>query len=127
MIDLLTILQGKYDKTLEGTWYQKNQPTVQDAGQPFDYEIIDPRSRAYQMMFSNIEGTAGVMTIKTNDPYEWKEKTFVVLQDERLYIIESIREDLGKVDKEAYRLLKDVVGVEYALRLIEVDNPYGLK
>ena len=127
MIDLLTILQGKYDKTLEGTWYQKNQPTAQDAGQPFDYEIADPKSRAYQMMFSNMEGSANILATKTNDPYEWKEKTFVVLQDGKLYIIESIREDMEEVNKEAYRVLKDVVGIEYVLRLLEVDNPYKLK
>jgi predicted phosphatase len=127
MLDFLDIINGKIDKTLEGTWYQKNQPSPQDAGQPFDYEIIDPKSRSYQMLIGNLSGTGNVLVIKTNDPYEWKEKTFVALQDERLYIIESIREDLENVNKEAFRLLKDVIGIEYILRLIEVDNPYGLK
>ena len=126
MFDFLDLLNGKFDKTLEGTWYQKNQPTT-EGGLLFDYEIIDGKSKSYQMLFGNVEGTSNITTIKTNDPYEWRENTFVVLQDGKLYTIESIREDLGKVDKEAFRLLKDVVGVEYVLRLLEIDNPYNLK
>jgi hypothetical protein len=126
-MDFLDLLNGKFDKTLEGAWYLKNQPNINDSGKPFDYEIIDGNSRSYQMLFGNVQGASNIATIKTNEPYEWRENTFVVLQDGKLYSIESIREDLGKVDKEAYRLLKDVVGVEYVLRLIEIDNPYNLK
>lgn len=126
-MDFLDLLNGKFDKTLEGTWYIKKQMTPQTVGQPFDYEILEPNSRSYQMIIGNLAGSGNTLSIKTSDDYEWKEKTFVVLQDSKMYIIESIREDLGNVNKEAFRMLKDVVGIEYVLGLIEVDNPYGLK
>ncbi len=127
MFDLLSLLQGKGDKTLTGSYYADIPLKHTSVSQPFDYEILEPSSRAYQMLIGNIEGHSNIIAIKTNDPYNYQPKEHIVLQDGKLYVIESIREDISKASKEAFRNFKEIVGVEYILRLIEVENPYGLK
>ena len=123
MIDLLTIMQGRYNKTLLGKYY----PTQTDTAIPFDYEIIDPKSKQYttngNLTFNNFNDTI----IKTNDPLEWAINGYVALQTGGLYQITQIREDLGDVSKQAYRAVNLALGVEYVLTLIQVDNPYNLK
>jgi hypothetical protein len=123
MIDLLTIMQGRYNKTLLGNYY----PTQTDTAIPFDYEIIDSKGKDYRTVSNLTVNEYGYTTVKTNDPLEWKIGGFVTLQTGGLYLIEQIREDQGSVSKQAYRNVALALGVEYVLRLTEVDNPRGLR
>lgn len=128
MITLLTILQGRYDKTLLGTYY----PTQQDPGVPFDYEIIDAKTVDFDTIQNLSVSQFGTTAIKSNDPF-WqdimreKKKGFVALQTGGLFETTQIREDLGKVSKQAYRTQVIPLSVEYAIGLVEVDNPFNLK
>ena len=123
MIDKLTIYQGRYNNTLLGNYY----PTKNETAIPFDYEIIDPREKQYttnsNITFNDYNNTI----VKTNDPLEWKVGAYVVLQSGEMYQITAVREDLGNVSKQAYRSLRYVLGVDYVLTLIQVDNPYNLR
>lgn len=123
MIDILTIMQGRYNNTLLGNYY----PTQTDTAIPFDYEIITPNEKQYTTQSNITFNQYGNITVKTNDPLEWKVNGFVVLQTGEMYQINAIREDLGQVSKQSYRALKYALGVEYVLTLIQVDNLYDLK
>jgi hypothetical protein len=128
MIDLIDILTGKLDKTFTGTYYPRLPRIPQDFGEPFDYEIVDPQERHYQMIFGNVEGSdTATLTIKTNDPLSYKVNGYISTEDGGFYVIESIREDRGKASKEASRYFARVPGVEWVLRLISHDNPMQLK
>jgi len=128
MIDLLTILQGRYNNTLLGTYY----PTQQDPGVPFDYEIIDPNAVDFDTIQNLGVSKFSTTAIKSNDPF-WvdvmhlNQKGYVALQTGGLFEITQIREDLGKVSKQAYRTQVIPLNVDFAIRLVEVDNPFNLK
>lgn len=128
MIDFLTILQGNYMNTLLGTYY----PTQQDPGAPFDYEIIDGKTVDFETAQNLSVSQFGTTTIKSNDPF-WhdimrlNQKGYVALQTGGLYEITQIREDTGKTSKQAFRTQTIPLGIEYVIRLVEVDNPYNLK
>lgn len=128
MIDLLTILQGRYNNTLLGTYY----PTQQDPGVPFDYETIDPNVVDFDTLQNLGVSKFSTTAIKSNDPF-WvdvmhlNQKGYVALQTGGLFEITQIREDLGKVSKQAYRTQVIPLNVDFAIRLVEVDNPFNLK
>mgnify|MGYP003317852402 CR=1 FL=1 len=127
MFDLLSLLQGRGEKTLSGSYYPKTPLSANMVSQPFDYEIIDGNSRRYQMITGNLKVDANACVISTKDDLEWKTNANVVLQNGKMYVIESIREDLQDVDKNSYRLHSNSYDMEYVLSLIEIDNVWGLK
>ncbi len=128
MFDLVDMLEGKFDKTFTGTYYERLPKTPQDYGIPLDYEIIDPTERHYQMLFGNIDGNnIASLGIKTNDPLGYKINGYIATEDGAFYTIESVREDRGRASKEASRYFKEVTGVEWVLRLISHDNPMQLQ
>ena len=128
MIDLLTILQGRFNNTLLGTYY----PTQQDVGVPFDYEILDPNVVDFDTIQNLGVSKFSTTAIKSNDPF-WddvmhlNQKGYVALQTGGLFEITQIREDLGKVSKQAFRTQVMPLHVDFAIRLVEVDNPFNLK
>jgi hypothetical protein len=129
MIDLLTIFEGRYFQTETGTYYEEfpSEPSV--SGVPFDYEHINPQERRYQMLFGNVSNNEGIITaIKTKDPLKWNIDTgYIALQDGTFYSIESVMKDYQSANKEAFRLLADVAGVEYVIRLVSQSNPFNLR
>lgn len=114
--------------TLLGTYY----PTQQDVGVPFDYEIIDGKTVDFDTIRNLGVSQFSTTTIKTTDPF-WNEveklskKGYVALQTGGLYEISQIREEMGRTSKQALRTQTIPLGVEYVIRLVEVDNPYNLK
>jgi hypothetical protein len=52
---------------------------------------------------------------------------YIALQDGTFYSIESVIKDYQSANKEAFRLLADVAGVEYVIRLVSQSNPFNLR
>lgn len=129
MIDLLTIFDGRYFQTETGTYYEEFPQTPDTVGVPFDYEHINPQEKRYQMLFGNVSNNEGIITaIKTKDPLKWNIDTgYIALQDGTFYSIESVMKDYQSANKEAFRLLADVAGVEYVIRLVSQSNPFNLR
>jgi hypothetical protein len=129
MIDLLTIFDGRYFQTETGTYYEQYPDSLDVEGVPFDYEHIDPQDKRYQMIFANVSNNNGIITaIKTKDPLNWDiDKGYIALQDGTFYSIESVSKDYNSASKEAFRLLADVTGVEYIIRLVSQANPFELR
>lgn len=137
-MDFLDIMEGKYAKTHTGRYFERLPDTVTypatiediynlSEGQDFDYEVVDPTAWRYKTLISNLEDTqAADATIKTCEALVWKVKKHVVLDTGRLMLIISVTEDVSAVEREAARLMPVPIGTEYILRLIEVENPWGL-
>ena len=127
MLDLISLLQGKYEKALVGTYYKELPLSSENVGVKFDYEITEQCESKNQMLLGNIASQSKSVTVKTNDSLDFKVKGYVALDDGSFYVIESIKENTEKANAEALRLLNSAVCTEYELKLTEHDNPWGLK
>ena len=134
-MDFLDILQGRYNQTQTGMFYKnipENTPAedgvARDAAIPFDYEYIDVESRAYKQLISNLtDETAGTTAIKTKEALQWQRGRYVVLMDGGLYRIVGVDTDRTKARREALALFPYPINNEYILRLVEIDNPRGIR
>lgn len=136
-MDILDIYNGRYYNTYSGTYYKRlPSPTLYtsiddlynlEAGVFIDYEILDPASREYRTIISNLIDTDTMnVAIKTRDIEDYRSGEFIVLEDGRLYKIISVTEDTSAASREAARLFPVPLGTEYILRLLEIENPRGV-
>ena len=97
-------------------------------GKPFDYDQVDPKSKGYQMVFGTIDASDTAYTaIKTKKNLGFKVRDVVVLADGTAYAIESVAIDYGaKREKQSFRILATPAGVDFVLRIKEIENPWRL-
>ena len=121
MLDLMDILEGRFEQTYPGTYYVKKPRAV------LNYEFIDPTSYHYRSILGNMTDTTSIIcAIKTKDNYDYKIGGYIVLSDGRLCTINAVTQDTSKTAKQARRMFPIPLGTEFIIRLIEVDNPRGL-
>jgi hypothetical protein len=136
-MDYLDLMQGKYFQLQCGKYYKKipaaqipSNDTIQDpdtVGVPFDYETLDPTEWHYKQLLQNlIEAQAATVTIKTKARLDWRNNGFISAMDGHLYKIISVTEDVRSATHEARALFAVPVGAEYVIRLVEIDNPWGI-
>ena len=132
-MDILDILEGRFDKTFTGRYYKK-LPSASTAktGESFfyfDYQMVDPYSYQYVKLIGNIVATdAANLTVKTKSSEISRQSVgkHVALQDGRLYLITSVTEDFRTASAEAARLIVVPTGADKIIRLKEVDDPFGI-
>lgn len=128
MFDLLDVLQGRYNYVFTGTHFSARPTDIDAEGAYFDYESVDPTEWHYQKLFGNLLNNDGsTTTIKSNDDMAWAVGQYVALQDDKLFKISSVLKDYRAANKETFRFLKNVPQTDYVIRLVEVDNPWGVK
>lgn len=128
MRDFLDFLHIQDEEVLSGTYYARLPITSQDAGEPFQYDIVDDNDKTYSLLLNSIQTEQSIQTIKTSDASGFKVKGYIVTQDGALWQITGIIKKPSKPDnKQALRILTETVESEYIIRLIQVDNPMGLK
>ena len=136
-MDYLDLMQGKFYQLETGKYYKKlptakvpGDSTVQDpdtVGIPFDYETLDPTEWHYKQLLSNIIDAQGAtVTIKTKSALEWRNNGYIVAMSGNLYRIISVTEDVRAASPEARALFAIPVGTDFVIRLVEVDNPWGI-
>ena len=125
---LLDIVAPHARFTARGSYY-KEEPEHEELGaQTFDYEYIDPLSKTFRRLYGNYQSfTAGELAIRTRDRLEWKVNAFVVTSDGAMYVITDIQQDFSSAPKQAFRIAGMPVGVEWVLRLVPYQNPWGIK
>jgi hypothetical protein len=127
-MDFLDFLTIKDEEVLTGTYYNRRPKTIEDVGISFQYDIVDEKDETYSKLLDAIETTKALQTIKTNDLCGFKVKSYVITQTGELWQITGIVKRVVKPEnKQALRVLKTTVETEYVIRLIEVENPWGLK
>ena len=128
MYDLLDMLHGKANYIMTGCYFPHMPYSPEDEHSMFDYEHVYVTEWHYQKLFGNLINTDGATaTIRTNDDLGAKIGQFISLQDEKLYKISSVMKDYQSTNKEAFRFLKDVPQIDYIIRLVEIDNPWGIQ
>lgn len=94
--------------------------------QQFKYEYVNPYSNTYRRLFSNIQGVAGEVAIRTGDQLKFAVNGIVVTQDGHAFKILQIEKDYQAANKQVMRILGTPLSTQYVLRLIGVDNPWGI-
>ncbi len=137
-MDFLDVLNGRYDKTHTGRYFERLPEAISyptsitelyglAVGEDVDYEFIDPTEWRYKTLLGNLkEARSATTTIKTRDVKEYKNNAYILLDTGRLCEIISVIEDVSSATSEAARLFPIPIGTEYVLRLVEVENPWGL-
>ena len=126
--DLLNFIIPQSDEVLKGIYYSKIPKTPNDSGVEFRYDIVDESDRSYAKILDNLVTEQAIQTIKTNDVCDFKIKGYIVAQDGEFWQITGIVKRLViKESKHALRLIKETPSTEYVIRLIGVENPWGLR
>lgn len=128
-MDKLDIYAGRLMRTHAGKYYDKTPDTAGIVPQPFDYEVVDMASYRYKQLFGNLmDNTTCTAAIRTNDPRAYKVGGFVLDDRGRLFTVVSVTEDTASVESEqVFRYFPVAAGTDYILRLVEKENPWGLK
>lgn len=94
--------------------------------QQFNYEYVNPFSNTYRRLFSNIQGVAGEVAIRTDDQLKFKINGIVITQDGQSFKIIQVEKDYQSANKQAMRVLGTPISTEYVLRLVSINNPWGV-
>ena len=114
--------------TARGSYYKHEPNDLTEGAQPFNYEYIDPLSKTFRRLYGNYQSfSAGELAIRTRDRLEWKVNAFVETSDGAMYVITDIQQDFSSAPKQAFRIAGMPVGVEWVLRLMPYQNPWGIK
>ncbi len=124
--DILDILNPKTRFTATANYYPEPVNGLEVGAQQFNYEYVNPFSNTYRRLFANIQGTAGEVALRTDDQIAYKINGIVVTQDGQAFKIIQVEKDYQAANKQAMRVLGTPISTEYVLRLVSVDNPWGI-
>lgn len=126
--DTLDLMNPKPDYTHTGTYYADRPDSPAVGGTEFNYKPVNPYSKTWRAIFSNMQAEARETAIETDDHCNFKTGGgYVSLQDGCLYAIQQVMADETRAPKQAFRIFGIAVGTTYLLRLMQVDNPWGVK
>ena len=126
-MDFTELLNEKDREPMTALFYCKRPVNPSDNAITFRYERINPRSRVYATLARNIRADSETYMIKTNDACGFNIGGYVSTQDGTFWQIEEILHDeQTKGAEESLLLFKTAVGTEYSMRLVKVQNPWGI-
>lgn len=136
-MNYIDIISGRANETFSGGRYYAELPLpnnefsagVQESGAPlkFTYEYVNPDERRYTSVLANVISQDGAdTTVKTRAPHEFMPNSYVTLRDGKLYQIRSVVIDTTDIPKQAARILLLPRGTAKILRLLRIDDPWGI-
>ncbi len=125
--DILDLLTPKPRFTATASYLPEPINSTDVGAVQFNYEYVNPVSQSYRRLFGNIQSVAGEVAIRTNDQLPYKVGGTVITQDGKTFEILQIEEDYQAANKQAMRVVGVPLSTEYVMRLVMVDNPWGVK
>lgn len=127
-MDWLDIAKPAAHFTAKAKYYEETVDDPSDGGQVFHYEYVDPLSHTYRRLFGNIQSTdtEGETAIRTNDALPYHRGAYIVFPDGRTFQIIQMSKDFQAAPKQAQRLFPTPVGTQYVVRMVQVENPWGV-
>ncbi len=125
--DILDILNPKERFTLTGKYYAERPDSPDIGAQEFNYEYVDPYTKTWRTLFGNIQASAGETAIRTDDQIKFKINGIVITQDRQAFKIIQIEKDYQAANKQVMRIFGTPVSTQYVIRLVSVDNPWGIE
>ena len=125
-MDFLDLVQKRDNEVFNGKYFKDRPKTPLDMAQLFKYDVVDPNDKSYAKVLDNLQADRGTHAIKTNTYCGFKVNGYVITHDGLLWQVASVTKTPSK-NKQAYRYLTRAVGEEFLVRLLEVQNPWGLE
>lgn len=128
IFDSMDLMNPKSRFTASGSYYEECFDSPDEGAQAFNYEYVDPLSRTYRRLYGNIQAfQAGECAIRTGDQLKFKVNGIVITQDGQCFKIIQAAKDYQAAPKQVLRLFGTPVSVQYVLRMVTVDNPWGIR
>lgn len=126
MNDILDLLNPKSKFPNTGKYYKERPLSPDDGAEQFNYGYESRYSNTFRRLFANVQGIEGQTVIRTDDQCSFKVRGFIVTQDGKAFEILQAEKDYQAAQQQAMRLFGTPVSTEYVLRLMEIDNPWGI-
>ena len=125
--DILDVMNPKQRFTATANYFAEPLNSPEIGAKQFNYEYVNPLSNTYRRLFANIQGTAGEVAIRTDDQLKFKINGIIKTQDGRTFKILQVETDYQAANKQVMRLLGTPVSTQYVIRLVSVDDPWGIQ
>ena len=127
MSGFLDFLTPKDDEYMTGYYYERRPVSPDDGREKFFYSRLDPYSKVFDTALGQLRIDRETYSLKTRTGLNWKVKGYVSAQDGRFFqITEVLENNQPRGSEEVLRLFKRAPETEYTVRMIKVDNPWGI-
>lgn len=125
-LDFLNPNKGKF--RVPATYYENTVDSPDDGGQSFCFDYVDPASKTYRTLFGNITSDRDnqEVAIRTNADLPFHLASYIVFPNGDCYQIVQCMKDYSHVEKEAFSMWKNPIGIEYVIRMVQIPNPWGI-
>lgn len=121
----LFFLSDTSEETLTGVFYKTRPNYVNDGGITFKYKQLDPNSRVFDKVLSEIRADSARYAIKTNDACGFNIGGYIVTQNGEFWeITEVVTNEEERTTKNALRWFKRVSNSEISVRMIKISDLY---
>ncbi|MCX4384280.1 MAG: hypothetical protein OSJ39_00605 [Clostridia bacterium] len=124
---ILNFLTPKDDEYMTGYYYERRPKSPDDGRMKFRYSRLDPYSRVFDTALGQMRLDRETYSLKTRTSLPWKVKGYISAQNGKFFqIAEVLENDQPRGSEEVLRLFKSAPETEYTIRLVCVDNPWGI-
>lgn len=124
---ILDFLTPKDDEYMTGYYYERRPKSPDDGRMKFRYSRLDPYSRVFDTALGQMRLDRETYSLKTRTSLPWKVKGYISAQNGKFFqIAEVLENDQPRGSEEVLRLFKRAPETEYTIRLVCVDNPWGI-
>ena len=121
------MISSKDDEFMTGYYYERRPVSPEDGRAVFRYSRLDPYSRVFDTQLGQMRIDRETSSLKTKTNLDWKVKGYISTQNGKFFqIVEVLTNEQPKGSEDVLRLFKRAVETEYTIRLIKVDNPWGI-
>lgn len=126
--DFIDLIINNADEYLTGYYYER-RPVSQDDGRiTFNYRQLDPNSKVFSTVLSNLRADRATYAIATNDFDGFKVGGYVVTQNGLIWeITEVISNEEAKGQNDSLRWFKKARGAEWSVRMIQVTDLFAVR
>lgn len=126
--DFIDLIINNADEYLTGYYYER-RPVSQDDGRiTFNYRQLDPNSKVFSTVLSNLRADRATYAIATNDFDGFKVGGYVVTQNDLIWeITEVISNEEVKGQNDSLRWFKKARGAEWSVRMIQVTDLFAVR
>lgn len=127
-MDFTDFLVDKTTEFMTGYYYEKYPENRADKRVTFSYRRVNNKSKAYATIMGTMRADSETYVIQTNDDCGYKIGGYISTQDGTFWqISEVIHDEMTQGNEESLILFRTAVESDFTIRLLRVENPWGIK